>query len=965
MVDKLRCPMCSKPNSPEAEVCEFCEARLKPLVIRQQPEEARPEERATTTPPIPASEGKPRQETDWLSRMRSDMEEEDLIPDADADDGGPGGATDLLGRLRELAPPDEGQIAEDETISSEVPFIDEQSVEEMEIGPSQGIDEQESHGLTEEDARLLDALAGVEDGLVELESSDRDDEQLQEIDEEAPVPDWLARIRERKELEESLAEEPQEESDWLSGLRMQMPDKELLSEEDLTEDLLIPDLGLSSLRTQEPVEPSSDKEDELLENLFSSNFDLAGPGITELPEEQPLSESSEEASETSLPSDFGLEEFLAQEEEKRRSYEMGDDFAQDFVSDDEAITAPDLQEEFPRKGGSTEAVDDFEMDAASIVDALFADLDATAEKEEAHPPVEFSKALPAEPFETEAEPPGIKEPVFDEDFLADLGIGAEDWQKVETNIVEKGPEDSGEPEEEIHSLDDLFADYRQERDTEQELAPGSDLLAQEFDFEGLEGEDDITLAQEPAEEKKRSSLEEMLEEFQPSWLGDAVPGDEEAFPHVQALIIDDDVQALDFVQERELSSIEIPDWLQDLGSDIEDEALATGEEELPDLIRATLPPWLEAMRPIETLRKVPHIEPEEEEIVEAAGPLAGLKGVLLAEPVMAMPRSRHAAPSGLDITESDYNQALVLQQMVDEEQLEGKPLAAKRAQLPLLHWACALLLILAVAMPMVLGIPSFGPPQLERPDFAPFYEFIQNLPADRPVLLVFDYEPGYSPEMDAVAGVLVTHLAKKGQGFAVLSTRPFGPWLASKMLTRFEMDLAIRNGADYLNLGYLSGGSTAFQLFITSPRESLVSGFNLPDEVKEMGMWESDILDGISDLSDFAMVGVLTGNAETARNWVEQLQVRPRGVPIVMVLSAGIEPLIRPYYEADPPRIAGLLTGLPTAIRYEMQNGSPGDATRHWEAYGSGILLAVLLLVAGLLYGIARIFIRPRDAVAD
>ena len=28
---EIKCPMCSKPNSDELDVCQFCEARLKPL----------------------------------------------------------------------------------------------------------------------------------------------------------------------------------------------------------------------------------------------------------------------------------------------------------------------------------------------------------------------------------------------------------------------------------------------------------------------------------------------------------------------------------------------------------------------------------------------------------------------------------------------------------------------------------------------------------------------------------------------------------------------------------------------------------------------------------------------------------------------------------------------------------------------------------------------------------------------
>ncbi len=46
----VRCPMCSKPNPAEAEVCQFCGARIKPLIISQPP---------ATPPPVPPSEMKP------------------------------------------------------------------------------------------------------------------------------------------------------------------------------------------------------------------------------------------------------------------------------------------------------------------------------------------------------------------------------------------------------------------------------------------------------------------------------------------------------------------------------------------------------------------------------------------------------------------------------------------------------------------------------------------------------------------------------------------------------------------------------------------------------------------------------------------------------------------------------------------------------------------------------------------
>ncbi len=35
---EIPCPMCGKLNPADAETCQFCSARIKPLVARSQPE---------------------------------------------------------------------------------------------------------------------------------------------------------------------------------------------------------------------------------------------------------------------------------------------------------------------------------------------------------------------------------------------------------------------------------------------------------------------------------------------------------------------------------------------------------------------------------------------------------------------------------------------------------------------------------------------------------------------------------------------------------------------------------------------------------------------------------------------------------------------------------------------------------------------------------------------------------------
>jgi hypothetical protein len=164
-----------------------------------------------------------------------------------------------------------------------------------------------------------------------------------------------------------------------------------------------------------------------------------------------------------------------------------------------------------------------------------------------------------------------------------------------------------------------------------------------------------------------------------------------------------------------------------------------------------------------------------------------------------------------------------------------------------------------------------------------------------------------------------------------------------------------------MHLGYLSGGPTAVQIFAAAPRDAVRKGFDLPktDQGEDAcGGWDCPILSGIERLSDFGMVAVITSGTENARIWAEQAHPYLGPVPLVMVLSAGAEPLIRPYYEALQPQVNGILSGLPDAVAYEQANVMPGEARSRWNPFGAALGVTEAMLAAGVVYGLARWFLR-------
>ena len=127
--------------------------------------------------------------------------------------------------------------------------------------------------------------------------------------------------------------------------------------------------------------------------------------------------------------------------------------------------------------------------------------------------------------------------------------------------------------------------------------------------------------------------------------------------------------------------------------------------------------------------------------------------------------------------------------------------------------------------------------------------------------------------------------------------------------------------------------------------------FNLPEEFEDIMLWDFPLLQYVDHISDFALIVVISSGTEKARQWTEQVHPAIGETPLIMVVSTGTEPIVRPYYEAESKQIDGILSGLPSAMIYEGVNGLQADATHRWDGYGTSVLIVVLILFAGFGYG--------------
>ena len=135
MGEEVRCPMCGKPNPAELEECQFCQARLRPLIVSPPPDEFEPVE----PPESPLPEETPEIEAelpDWLSELRPGEPETDAQGAAEsmADEPGSEQAEEVS---FEAGEPDDDWLArlQMDAGSKDQPVLDEERTSEVEDIP--------------------------------------------------------------------------------------------------------------------------------------------------------------------------------------------------------------------------------------------------------------------------------------------------------------------------------------------------------------------------------------------------------------------------------------------------------------------------------------------------------------------------------------------------------------------------------------------------------------------------------------------------------------------------------------------------------------------------------------------------------------------------------------------------------------------------------------------------------------
>jgi len=105
------------------------------------------------------------------------------------------------------------------------------------------------------------------------------------------------------------------------------------------------------------------------------------------------------------------------------------------------------------------------------------------------------------------------------------------------------------------------------------------------------------------------------------------------------------------------------------------------------------------------------------------------------------------------------------------------------------------------------------------------------------------------------------------------------------------------------------------------------------------------------------MILVITDDPNTAKSWIEQVGTTLDETPLTMIVSAQVEPLIQPYFQASPQLLKGYVSGVIDSMNYEEILGRPNLARQRWIPFNIGIIISVgIIFIGGLANGVFSLF---------
>ncbi len=921
---EVRCQMCGKNTPAEKDTCQFCQARLKPLI-------------SPASGDLFAGIGDKEEIPDWLSDLRGDDgqplmdsgpetvesswfgKDETSTPQSPNQASDDGDTPDWLARLGG------GSSSAPSSPSSSNAFLLDKEEESL---PGEEPASASDDWMSEWGRNAQDQF-----GAIDAEDAS-DDEQAEPV---GDTPDWLSRLGESDVLGSALAaeastaafgegetkfaweqeagEETQfgqdDQGDWISRSGGQEIGGQAEAVPGEIPDWLSAGLGQGSAFTSEESQAEAAAPGELPD--WMSGWGAAAAEQDAAPAEEPPAEAAAPGEQPDWMSGWGS---AAAEQDAAPAEEPPAEAA-----------APGELPDWMSGLGAAAA----EQDAAPAEEAVAGEMpDWLSQFGQKSIQEGVGKVSP---FDTEI-------PI--EDASLGGGQGAPDWLSQFGGDL---ADDAAQPEQEIPS-------------TPPAKAPFGDADLPDW-LNELQGQGQVAPIEEPASQAPLGGFDQGSAFDKDGESADWMSGFTEsevqppAAGSTPAFVLDEEEtseSAGAFVEQTPADYLGAsPEWLSHVSEDDAGAGSAEGEP-LAGLEQADLPEWLEAMRPVATGTPLGTFRDTTDDRVENVGPLAGLRGVLPAETGVAVVGKPSVYSTKMQVGANEQARLEWLQQLLKAEQ-KAVPLPSQASLSPQSILRLLILGVFLLAAIWALWAGASTP--LSKGDasapvgIVDIHDRVSSLPSGSAVLLAVDYEPAFAGEMESIGIAILDHLASQGVRVIMISTTPNGPALGERLVN----SLNTRSGyqqrpfENYTNLGYIPGGSAGVLGFIQDPAQ--VMRYDLNGE----NAWDGQVLNAEKGIESFAIMLVMSEKQETIRSWVEQAgpALQTQAIPLLMLVSAQAEPLVRPYYAAEPQQVNGLAAGLVGGAWYESLQGKPDSASQMLDAYSIVILVAVIMILVGSL----------------
>jgi|GEM_PF-201397 len=1050
---EVKCPMCSKPNLPNAEVCEFCGARITPVTA---PLDAiKPGE----TPTPKKTSDLERTLPGWLRDARKAASEQDGSPEQPQDDAQPDDFSALAGDAA-FEPVETPQPEQKPEELSPLDFLSglAASADDEEETPdwlkSLGADLPEDEPLSPASSadNLQDLLSAIEPGRTEEQPKAEADEwafdkqnfdfkeedgqeETAEFSFDSETPDWLNALKNQQDIP---AEQPRADSDagdssglggdlpsWLDDLAADSPQPVSPSNQPESTPLAddspdwLASLSAETHATETPAAGADDSPD-WLASLSAETHATETPaaGTDDSPDWLASLSAETPATETPAAGADDSPDWLASLSAETPATETpaaGTDDSPDWLASLSADTpataetpvagaddSPDwlasLSADTPAGETPAAGMDDSPDWLASLsADTPAADETPAAGADDSP---DWLASLSAETPATETPAAGADD---SPDWLASLSAetpatetpaaGTDDSPDWLASLSADTPAADETPAAGADDSPDWLASLSAETPATETPSPTAenanmpDWLSQAVEAESAQ-EQPAPLEKKP-KAFQTGSLEEISLNETPDWMAslessapeapvEAAARAEAASEPVEIASQPEPASASPFeagseeslpnsASQEDLDSIlsmDVPDWLAGFTpNELEIPARSAQPAEAgadDDIAPVNLPSWVQAMRPVESFVSEAGLGGEEM-VVEQQGPLAGLRAVLPAQAGLPGANKSRAYSMKLRADDVQQSQAALLDALVQAEQTP-RPTAGQRksGSNRILRWVVAAVLFTMVFAPSLLGTHLLPVPNNPTSNLSDLVLAVNALEAESPVLVVLDYQPALAGEMEAAFSPVLNDLMIRGNRLGFVSTLPTGPLMVERMVTlmkdRYGRDY--QPGLQYVDLGYLPGDAAGIQAFARWPRAAV------GPRGQQESFWDAPFLAEINGLNDFSALVIVTDNPDTGRIWVEQAGMVLQDRPILMVISAQAEPVLRPYYDSG--QVRGMLTGLAGGAVYEAQRGHPALAHDYWDAFGFGLLgIQTLILVGGGWNLVSGILARRKERDAD